>query len=198
MVERDKDTTPLPGGATRLRTLAECLLFLTLVLGQGGCARAIGDRQGQDAAAKRDRAPKDAPRRDRAPDRRRPDRARPPDLRQPDLPGADLPGMDLKPPPDLTQSGKWYQADKKYCVSFCKGKGLTNTASVEGATCMSGEARPASGINQGIKFTYGCWGGCGPMAAPLNTASTIGRRCYIVGKPKDADLTDWTVGCFCK
>ncbi len=95
-------------------------------------------------------------------------------------------------------SGKWYQANKAYCPTFCKGKGKKSAAGPEGATCMSGEARSASGVKQGIKFPYGCWGGCGPMSTKHQTINTTSGYCFRKGFPQDYDASDRTVGCFCK
>ncbi len=95
-------------------------------------------------------------------------------------------------------TGKWYQANKAYCPSFCKAKGKKSVAGPEGATCMSGEARSASGVKQGIKFPYGCWGGCGPMSTPHTTVNTTSGYCFRKGYPQDYDSSDRTVGCFCR
>jgi hypothetical protein len=94
-----------------------------------------------------------------------------------------------------TFAGKWYQANGKSCPDFCKSLGMTNIPGPEGAHCMSGEARSASGIAQGIKFTYGCWGGC--TGSSSYKATSHGKYCYMPGQKQDNDSTDITVGCFC-
>jgi hypothetical protein len=113
--------------------------------------------------------------------------------------------VDCGPDPDLTVTpdqlqpdtfaGKWYQANSKSCPDFCNSLGMTNKPSPEGTRCMSGEVRPASGINQGIQFSYGCWGGCAPNNP--SASSSDGKYCYMPGQKKDNDSSDITVGCFC-
>lgn len=106
------------------------------------------------------------------------------------------PLADAASPPDSGATGKWYQADSAHCPTHCSGLGLTNGAGPEGAHCMSGEVRSASGIAQGITFTYGCWGPCTPMGK--HTATSTGKYCYKPGQKQDGDKTDLTVGCFCR
>jgi hypothetical protein len=108
------------------------------------------------------------------------------------------PSPDTPPPPDAAvPTGKWYQANAKNCVTFCSGKGLVNVPSPEGARCMSGENRPASGVAAGIKFTYNCWPNCAAQTG-TNNASSSGVHCYRPGQKTDGDGSDLTVGCFCK
>ena len=99
-------------------------------------------------------------------------------------------------PPDAS-TGKWYQADSKSCPTFCTGISRENAASPEQAMCMSGEVRPQSGIDAGIKFTYPCWPSCTPMPPPLASKS-YGINCYLPSQTQDGDASDHTVGCFCK
>jgi hypothetical protein len=100
-------------------------------------------------------------------------------------------------PSDL-DTGRWYQLAKEGdCPAYCTGIGRANVGSPEQSRCMSGEVRPASGVAQGITFPNGCWGGCAPQPGPIVSAS-LGRYCYYPGQTKDADVTDITVGCFCK
>jgi hypothetical protein len=57
--------------------------------------------------------------------------------------------------------------------------------------------RPKSGVDQGIKFKYGCPSGCSAQAGPLNAAS-VDDECYRAGQKQDHDDSDRTVGCFCR
>lgn len=131
-----------------------------------------------------------------------PDLARVPDLaaRPPDL--VSLP--DLVTLPDLDYPGRWYQADKAHCSDFCSKMKLTSGPGPDGASCASGESRPASAIQAGIKFTFGCWQDCSPQ--PPHTATTTipwwswtgEGYCYTAGQTQDWGTTDLTVGCFCR
>ena len=118
--------------------------------------------------------------------------ARSPDQRAPDVRPADK-----KPTPDA-YPGQWYQANQKDCSSFCTSIGKVSAPSPEGATCMSGEDRPASGVAAGIKFPYGCWSDCSPQPAQGATSCVDTIYCYRPGQDQDADVTDFTVGCFCR
>lgn len=127
------------------------------------------------------------------------------DLEEPDDWGVvdqivDVHQPDARPPdrslPDANV-GHWYQADQKNCASHCTSLSRTNVPSPEQALCMSGEVRPESGIDQGIKFTWGCVGGCAAQSPPLPSKS-YGTDCYKTGQKQDGDDTDRTVGCFCK
>ncbi len=126
----------------------------------------------------------------RAPDTRRPD-TRAPDTRVPDTRAPDTRKPDLVPP------GKWYQASSQVCPTFCAGLGRANVASPEGARCMSGEVRPASGVAAGIAFVYGCWPSCAAMGGAIASVS-VGTYCYYPGQKQDGDGSDLTVGCFCR
>ena len=122
----------------------------------------------------------------------------PPDLTPPDLTPPDLTPPDLTPPPDApVPVGKWYQANRAHCPVFCKKKNALNVAGPEGAHCMSGELHAASGIKQGIKFSYGCWKSCSPHYKYKATTKASGY-CYAPGQKQDNDPSDRTVGCFCK
>lgn len=92
--------------------------------------------------------------------------------------------------------GQWIQADTIFCPTACSLISAVNVASSDGAYCASGEVRPASAIAAGIKFTFGCTGGCVAGAPP--GAQSVGSRCYLPGQKRDADKTDLTVGCFCR
>jgi hypothetical protein len=129
----------------------------------------------------------DGPRPDGVPDGS--DAYLPKDSKVPDGP------VDTVPPPDI-DPGRWYQANSKDCAPFCSGIGRSNDVSPEGARCMSGENRPQSGIDQGIKFTYGCWPNCAAQAPPI-PASSQGPFCYRPGQKTDGDGSDLTVGCYC-
>jgi len=108
-----------------------------------------------------------------------------------------LPPVDLAPVPD-TFAGKWYQANLANCATFCPTLGLSNAPGPEGAHCMSGEVRSASGILQGITFTYGCWpSSCPPKSTP-HQATSQSIYCYMPGQKQDNDPSDFTVGCFCR
>jgi len=90
---------------------------------------------------------------------------------------------------------QWYQVNQASCPTYCSGIGKTNGAEPEGAHCMSGEVRSASGIAQGINFTWGCWPSCAPQG--LHKAQSQGGYCYKPKQKKDNDPTDRTVGCYC-
>jgi len=98
-------------------------------------------------------------------------------------------------PPDQVQ-GSWHQANQQNCPTFCAGLGQTNVPGPEGAHCMSGEVRSASGVTAGIQFTWGCFKTCAPMGA--HQAESVGTNCYMPGQKNDNDATDRTVGCFCR
>ena len=118
-----------------------------------------------------------------------------------DAPVVDAPAPDSPPPPDSAPPpdqdvGRWYQANQANCPTYCTGKGLTNKPSPDGCRCMSGEARPKSGIAQGIVFTYGTTGT--GLAQSGITTTSYGKYCYQPGQKQDDDKTDYTVGCFCR
>lgn len=101
------------------------------------------------------------------------------------------------PPPDA-DPGKWYQVDSKNCPNHCSSIGRTNVKGPEGAKCMSGECRSKSGVDQGIKFLYGCsgTGTCDPQG--FHEAVSVNQYCYKPAQKQDDDNTDLTVGCFCR
>ena len=119
---------------------------------------------------------------------------------KPDTSAGDLPPKpDLRPPdqrPPDQDVGKWYQANQKNCPTFCTDLGKSNQPGPEGAHCMSGEVRSASGIAQGITFPWGCWPACTPLGP--HQATSNGTNCYMPGQTKDGDPTDRTVGCYCR
>lgn len=92
-------------------------------------------------------------------------------------------------------TGKWIQTEGRLCADVCKQHGMTAGKDPAGASCVSGETRPGSATGA-IKFTKGCWGGCTSQGDLAN--DTLGPFCYAKGQTKDADLTDFTVGCYCK
>lgn len=150
----------------------------------------------QPDASPPDQQQPDAP----LPDQQQPDSVVP-DQQQPVAPLPDLLQPDTAPPPDTLPpdtvlTGQWFQADNQVCPSFCKTKGKKNIKSPEGSHCMSGEVRPKSGMDQGIKFTYGCWTSCTPRTS-YKISVSHGGYCYNNGQNKDQDNTDRTVGCFC-
>lgn len=91
--------------------------------------------------------------------------------------------------------GQWVQTDGRLCADVCRAKGMVAGKDAAGASCVSGEARPASAAGL-IQFTKGCWGGC--QAEGNIQTDTLGPFCYKPGQKKDADKTDLAVGCFCK
>jgi hypothetical protein len=98
----------------------------------------------------------------------------------------------------VSYNGAWVQADEDYCPDLCGWMGKVNVPSPEGSLCMSGEVRPASGVAAKILFLYGCSPpDCHGMPSPLNSFSDMGY-CYLPGQPIDDNLTDLTVGCFCR
>jgi hypothetical protein len=127
---------------------------------------------------------------------KKPDAKKPPDAKQPDTRPPDLRKPDTREP-DLVPPGKWYQASSQVCPTFCATLGRANVGSSEGARCMSGEVRPASGVAAGIAFVYGCWPACTAMAGTIASVS-VGGYCYYPGQKQDGDGTDKTVGCFCR
>jgi hypothetical protein len=102
---------------------------------------------------------------------------------------------DVKPWPDQNL-GHWYQANQKNCSAFCGTLGKSNVASPEGAYCMSGENRPTSAVADNIDYKYGCWQSCNPSAC--TGAQSDGIFCYRPDQTTDGDVTDFTVGCFCR
>lgn len=110
----------------------------------------------------------------------------------------DLKGAGDAPPPtpDTLDQGQWYQANQQLCATFCTAKGKASVPGPEGAHCMSGEVRSASGIMQGIVFTWGCFPDC--LGEGPHQATSSGGYCYKPGQKKDNDDTDRTVGCFCR
>jgi hypothetical protein len=107
------------------------------------------------------------------------------------------PPPDTSPPPD-SDPGKWYQVDSVHCPTYCTNMGRKNVKGPEGATCMSGECRSKSGVDQGIKFLYGCSGDgtCSPQG--YHEAVSVNQYCYKPTQKQDDDKTDLTVGCFCR
>lgn len=99
--------------------------------------------------------------------------------------------------PDTTAPGRWFQANLQVCSAFCTTQGRASALSPDGALCMSGENRSASGMAQGIAFTYGCWPNCA-AATTVQDAASSGGFCYRPSQKKDGDTTDRTVGCFCR
>ena len=99
-----------------------------------------------------------------------------------DAPRPDQAVADLRRPD--ANSGRWYQADSKSCPTFCTDMKLVNAASPEQSMCMSGEVRPQSGIDAGIKFTYPCWPSCTAMSPPLASKS-YGINCYLPSQTQD-------------
>ncbi len=91
--------------------------------------------------------------------------------------------------------GQWVPTDGKSCDSVCRSRGMAAGKDAAGASCVSGEARPASAAGL-VPFSKGCWGGC--EAQGNIQTDTLGPFCYRPGQKKDADKTDMTVGCFCK
>jgi hypothetical protein len=139
-------------------------------------------------AAKLDAKKLDAKKLDaKKPDAKKPDAKKPdakkPDAKKPDAKKPDLRPPDLRPPdtrpPDLLPPGKWYQANSQVCPTYCTGIGKANVASPEGARCISGEARPASGVAAGIVFSYGCWPSCTAMGGTIASVS-VGIYCSRV------------------
>ena len=86
---------------------------------------------------------------------------------------------------------EWYQANSQNCSTWCTSNDMQNATSPEGNTCVSGENRPASASD--ITFTYGTWGGGG-----AGNASSDSTYCYAPAQTKDYNVTDSTVGCYCK
>lgn len=94
--------------------------------------------------------------------------------------------------------GKWVQTNSVDCTTVCRGLGLNNAPSPEGALCVSGEQRVAS-ANGKISYTHGTWGtGCVGTAPGQCPQSSVGAFCYAPGQKRDNDRTDRTVGCFCR
>ena len=122
--------------------------------------------------------------------------------RVPDLPLPDTAVVDQLIPPDQPplpdiDVGRWYQVDTQNCLNFCASIGRSNVAGPDSSHCMSGECRSASGIQQGIVFTYGCnHAGCPPQGP--HQATSYGGYCYKPAQKQDDDATDRTVGCYCK
>lgn len=120
----------------------------------------------------------------------------------PDGSGDDAPISDAAPEGGVVDqqvdglAGQWIQADTVFCPTACSLISAVNVASSDGAYCASGEVRPVSAIAAGIKFTFGCTGGCVAGAPP--GAQSSGPYCYLPGQKHDADKTDRTVGCFCR
>jgi hypothetical protein len=116
----------------------------------------------------------------------------------PDGSGGDAPLQDASVADQQVDSagGQWIQADTLFCPVACSLINASNVASSDGAYCISGEARPASAIAAGIKFTFGCTANCVPGAPP--GAQSVGAYCYLPGQKRDGDKTDLTVGCFCR
>lgn len=178
-------------GGTCVEKEADANLAFNDALPDAPPDRAAADTRADASAladgAKKPDAPSDVKKPDakKAPDAKLHD-TRPPDLRKPDT-----------RKPDLVPPGTWYQASSQVCPTFCATLGRANVGSPEGARCMSGEVRPASGVAAGIAFVYGCWPSCAAIAGPIASVS-VGGYCYYPGQKQDGDGTDKTVGCFCQ
>lgn len=100
----------------------------------------------------------------------------------------------------LANSGQWFNADRQYCPTFCTGIGRTNVNSPEGSKCASGENRPQSAIDTPVSFVWGCFGTCSStfVYAGAESNSAPNTYCYGTIQPKDYDVTDYTIACFCQ
>ena len=95
-------------------------------------------------------------------------------------------------------SGRWYNAYAAYCPTFCSGIGQENVPSPEGYSCTSGEQRPWSAIYARVDYSpTGCWHPC-QYPEGRAPAVSVSFRCYAPGQKQDNDITDTTVGCFCR
>ncbi len=127
------------------------------------------------------------------------------------------------PPPPPTPAGNWYQAANRSCTNYCSsiGKVSANDPN-KGTMCVSGESSldPAFGIP--MSYPYGTWGSlAGDVGGHYQTQVTryqtcplgyMGRNqtpctpsnpvttnyCYANGQKADGDVTDISVGCYCK
>ncbi len=120
----------------------------------------------------------------------------------------------------LLATGKWYQAVGQNCPTFCTGLGLQNVQSPDswnrnisgtnypftGSSCTSGEIIPPSAVASRVAgtltYSHGCWPNC-DIGSANYAAQSVGTLCYGTnwgGGPqvRDADLTDITIGCYCK
>jgi hypothetical protein len=112
------------------------------------------------------------------------------------LPGRAVSEAAAPAKPDTLDQGRWYQANQQVCTTFCTTQGKASVAGPEGAHCMSGEVRSASGIMQGIVFPWGCYPDC--LGDGPHLATSSGGFCYKPGQKHDNDSTDRTVACFCR
>lgn len=111
---------------------------------------------------------------------------------------------------------KWYQApyNTANCVTFCRGLGKNSMPGPEGHFCASGEMRPKSAIDQGMRLVHGCWGACpfgfvgyprpGSQTScgscdngPCDTLPGNFWACWHATQKKDCDATDAVIACFC-
>lgn len=93
----------------------------------------------------------------------------------------------------INLASQWQAADREDCTAKCFSLGQTSLASPDGFKCASGEVRPQSGEGK-ITYTYG-------VIVPVMTSGTSTSffgSCYNANQTKDADMTDYTVACYCK
>ncbi|MEY4668398.1 MAG: hypothetical protein RL518_1097, partial [Pseudomonadota bacterium] len=94
------------------------------------------------------------------------------------------------------EGGRWYNAPRQECSSFCRSIGGVSTFSSDGWACTSGEARPPSAIGVVDYSPTGCWHDC-RFPEGRTGATSVGHQCYAPGQKRDYDRTDITVGCYC-
>lgn len=99
----------------------------------------------------------------------------------------------------------WFQATGQHCPTFCSNLGKVNVPSPDGYRCASGEILPVSAKRSGkVNWVYGCDRfnpGCGANHW-WNSVNSVAGRCYGQNhtgpQPRDSDITDVTVGCYCQ
>ncbi len=124
------------------------------------------------------------------------------------------------PPPPPPQTGGWYQANNQSCSTFCPSIGKASVTSPQGTMCAAGErvVDPAVVPNH-LTYPYGTWGqfsgsvgghyqikvtypgrctGGGRNGNCTQQPSVTYHQCYNNGAKQDGDMTDITVGCYCK
>ena len=87
------------------------------------------------------------------------------------------------------------------CSTICAVAGGVPAADSNGGRCMSGESRQSGGIlalGNGMPdpFQWGCMGRCVPQG--LIPTTQVGNYCYRAGIPQDSNLSDLSVGCYCR